>query len=103
MLSVLPEAASSSADAVSGVSAAEKSLGAPPHNHQYSKQSGFGRTVAYTPAKSVKMPQEVSDIKQFIEICRRKDASCMFYPPAYSTLLLREEGEERRANPKRIL
>jgi hypothetical protein len=24
----------------------------------------------------VKMPSEVSDIKQFIEICRRKDASC---------------------------
>jgi hypothetical protein len=24
------------------------------------------------------MPREVSDIKQFIEICRRKDASCMF-------------------------
>jgi hypothetical protein len=28
---------------------------------------------------SVKMPSEVSDIKQFIEICRRKDAKCMFY------------------------
>jgi hypothetical protein len=25
------------------------------------------------------MPSEVSDIKQFIEICRRKDASCTFY------------------------
>jgi hypothetical protein len=24
------------------------------------------------------MPREVSDIKQFIEICRRKDASCTF-------------------------
>jgi Ribosomal L38e protein family len=24
------------------------------------------------------MPQVVSDIKQFIEICRRKDASCMY-------------------------
>jgi hypothetical protein len=24
------------------------------------------------------MPSEVSDIKQFIEICRRKDASCTF-------------------------
>ncbi len=24
------------------------------------------------------MPREVSDIKQFIEICRRKDASCMW-------------------------
>lgn len=24
------------------------------------------------------MPSEVSDIKQFIEICRRKDAKCMF-------------------------
>jgi hypothetical protein len=27
------------------------------------------------------MPREVSDIKQFIEICRRKDASCMFFSP----------------------
>lgn len=26
------------------------------------------------------MPSEVSDIKQFIEICRRKDASCAFFP-----------------------
>jgi hypothetical protein len=26
------------------------------------------------------MPSEVSDIKQFIEICRRKDASCTFFP-----------------------
>jgi large subunit ribosomal protein L38e len=26
------------------------------------------------------MPKEVTDIKSFIEICRRKDASCMFYP-----------------------
>lgn len=26
------------------------------------------------------MPSEVSDIKQFIEICRRKDASCAFAP-----------------------
>jgi hypothetical protein len=28
--------------------------------------------------QTVKMPQEVSDIKQFIEICRRQDASCEF-------------------------
>lgn len=27
------------------------------------------------------MPREVSDIKQFIEICRRKDASCMYSLP----------------------
>lgn len=27
-----------------------------------------------------KMPKQVHDIKQFIELCRRKDASCMFYP-----------------------
>jgi hypothetical protein len=25
------------------------------------------------------MPSEVSDIKQFIEICRRKDAKCTCY------------------------
>ena len=27
---------------------------------------------------SPKMPREVTDIKSFIEICRRKDASCTF-------------------------
>lgn len=37
------------------------------------------------------MPQEVSDIKQFIEICRRKDAKCMvpslyYYPRASSSI-----------------
>jgi large subunit ribosomal protein L38e len=26
------------------------------------------------------MPQEIADIKRFIEICRRKDASCTFQP-----------------------
>ena len=26
------------------------------------------------------MPREISDIKSFIEICRRKDASCTFRP-----------------------
>lgn len=26
------------------------------------------------------MPKEVSDIKSFIEICRRKDASCTYFP-----------------------
>lgn len=30
--------------------------------------------------KSPTMPQEISDIKSFIEICRRKDASCMSAP-----------------------
>ena len=29
-----------------------------------------------TPTTVAVMPQEVSDIKSFIEICRRKDASC---------------------------
>ena len=29
-------------------------------------------------SNSPTMPQEVSDIKHFIEICRRKDASCSF-------------------------
>lgn len=27
-----------------------------------------------------KMPKQVHDIKQFIELCRRKDASCRFCP-----------------------
>lgn len=30
------------------------------------------------------MPREVSDIKQFIEICRRKDASCTSFLPRVS-------------------
>jgi hypothetical protein len=34
------------------------------------------------------MPSEVSDIKQFIEICRRKDAKCTF------TLISRGRGVE---------
>ncbi|MDI1491040.1 MAG: 60S ribosomal protein L38 [Ramalina farinacea] len=33
------------------------------------------------------MPREVSDIKQFIEICRRKDASCRSYQPRSPALL----------------
>lgn len=33
-----------------------------------------------TTHKSPTMPREVSDIKTFIEICRRKDASCTFTP-----------------------
>jgi Ribosomal L38e protein family len=28
------------------------------------------------PHHTVTMPREISDIKNFIEICRRKDASC---------------------------
>lgn len=36
-------------------------------------------------AQSPTMPSEVSDIKQFIEICRRKDASCKNIPsPSHS-------------------
>lgn len=31
---------------------------------------------SFPATRSPTMPQEVSDIKQFIEICRRKDASC---------------------------
>lgn len=34
------------------------------------------RSVAKIPLQPATMPSEVSDIKQFIEICRRKDASC---------------------------
>lgn len=29
------------------------------------------------------MPSQVTDIKQFIEICRRKDASCAFFSLSY--------------------
>jgi hypothetical protein len=36
------------------------------------------------------MPAEVSDIKQFIEICRRKDALCTFSIPP--TTILEEIG-----------
>jgi hypothetical protein len=37
------------------------------------------------------MPSEVSDIKQFIEICRRKDASCTFYNSVVGGRVLEEE------------
>jgi len=36
------------------------------------------RTSPNRLVKSATMPSEVSDIKQFIEICRRKDAKCTF-------------------------
>jgi hypothetical protein len=42
---------------------------------RYKRESSLS-TCFKTPA-TVIMPAEVSDIKQFIEICRRKDASCM--------------------------
>jgi hypothetical protein len=43
--------------------------------HQ-SSRSRPKRTIRTDSSKSAKMPSEVSDIKQFIEICRRKDAKC---------------------------
>lgn len=33
------------------------------------------------------MPQEVKDIKSFIEICRRSDASCTFNPHLWASIL----------------
>jgi glutaredoxin-related protein len=33
---------------------------------------------------SVEMPSETSDIKQFLEIARRKDAKCEFFNPRLS-------------------
>jgi len=38
------------------------------------------------------MPREVSDIKQFIEICRRKDAKCLASYQKHTT------SEEQIAN-----
>lgn len=38
----------------------------------------FFRSPGLRPYPLPTMPREVSDIKQFIEICRRKDASCTF-------------------------
>ena len=38
------------------------------------------------------MPREVSDIKQFIEICRRKDAKCTSPQPSHNS------NEKHRAN-----
>ncbi len=43
-------------------------------------------TPLSSPSSTAKMPKEVSDIKQFIEICRRKDASCK--PPFPSPISL---------------
>ncbi|OOO14315.1 Ribosomal L38e protein [Aspergillus oryzae] len=34
------------------------------------------------------MPREISDIKQFIEICRRKDASCTFFTVVNRSVVL---------------
>ena len=36
----------------------------------------FASQTILKPPSTSSMPREVSDIKQFIEICRRKDASC---------------------------
>lgn len=33
------------------------------------------------------MPKQVQDIKQFLEICRRKDAKCILFEPAKSDLI----------------
>lgn len=41
------------------------------------------------------MPKEVSDIKQFIEICRRKDASCKCPRSTEQYLWLGGPGSER--------
>ena len=44
------------------------------------KRATFKRDLIHTLPV---MPREVSDIKQFIEICRRKDASCKQHPPIH--------------------
>jgi hypothetical protein len=40
------------------------------------------------------MPREVTDIKSFIEICRRKDASCTFAPPLPMRCSAGNEGQK---------
>lgn len=44
--------------------------------HNICKDSERFSLIAPHQHQTVTMPREVSDIKQFIEICRRKDASC---------------------------
>jgi hypothetical protein len=44
------------------------------------------------------MPSEVSDIKQFIEICRRKDAKCTFCQLQYYSATVRCGA--RRCSPQ---
>lgn len=48
--------------------------GAPPTSNFDIFQTPIVQTS--TPHNTANMPQQVSDIKQFIEIARRKDASC---------------------------
>jgi hypothetical protein len=48
---------------------------APPKPRINDEDSAEAQLAATTTAK---MPKQVQDIKQFIEIARRKDASCMF-------------------------
>jgi hypothetical protein len=36
------------------------------------------------------MPSQVTDIKQFIEICRRKDASCVFFAASATPIAKKE-------------
>lgn len=49
-----------------------------PHANLPGLESSRSRTdrTTRTTRQSATMPSEVSDIKQFIEICRRKDAQC---------------------------
>jgi hypothetical protein len=47
--------------------------------HDYWKPTATDSSRIPSTSHTVKMPAEVSDIKQFIEICRRKDAQCTFY------------------------
>lgn len=51
------------------------------------KEFGIIQTHPLSLSISPSMPKEVSDIKQFIEICRRKDASCTFFLLSLPSLL----------------
>lgn len=40
------------------------------------------------------MPKQVHDIKQFIELCRRKDAGCWFHLPICLSISWEKDKEE---------
>ena len=51
---------------------------AKPRQQQHRQLRNLDTSCHLRSASHSTMPQEVSDIKRFIEICRRKDAKCKF-------------------------
>lgn len=72
------------------------------HDSKKSKSRGHFLLPPFRPCHQLSpiMPKEVSDIKQFIEICKRKDASCKSSVSLFSLLPFRPlAGHIVRARP----